>query len=271
MTESLHESPSRTRARWIGAAVVVVTVHVGSAALALWQWPDPKDAFEDVGSPMVVELADLPSAQESEQAEASSGDPAAGAPAAPEVEEKQSAPTDADLPTAAASPYEAPPELQVAQEQTEKKTETAEDAQPTEAMEQTPPTPSSAPAQEAAPAAPPVIAEDALVGSRAEGSAADFSQAEATWHRAIMAHLGKHKRYPNAARSRRVEGETHVAFVLDRGGRVLRSRVTKSSGSAVLDQEVLALLARATPLPSLPPHMRDDQVELNVPIRFRLK
>jgi protein TonB len=39
----------------------------------------------------------------------------------------------------------------------------------------------------------------------------------------------------------------------------------------LLDQEVLALLTRATPLPSLPPQMRDDQVELNIPIRFRLK
>jgi protein TonB len=269
MTEPpLHETPKRARTRWAAAAIVVVATHVASAALALWHWPHPPDAFEDMGSPMVVELAGLPAAQDSEQA--STGDPAAGAPAAPEAEDRQSAQTDADL-TAVASPYEAPPELQVAQEQTEKKTETAQEAQPTEAMQQAPPTPSSAPAQEAAPSAPPIIAENALVGSPAEGSAADFSKAEQTWHRAIMAHLGRHKRYPADARAHHVEGETQVAFVLDRGGRVLRSRVTRSSGSALLDQEVLALLTRATPLPSLPPQMRDDQVELNIPIRFRLK
>ena len=86
-----------------------------------------------------------------------------------------------------------------------------------------------------------------------------------------MAHLGKHKRYPDAARARHVEGETTVRFVLDRGGRVIRSEVVRSSGSPLLDKEVLALLERATPLPSLPPHMRGEHAELTMPIRFRLK
>jgi protein TonB len=265
----LHESPNRARKRWLAAAGVVVSMHVGSAALALWNWPETRDAFEDMGSPMVIELSELPSAQES--ADSTPSEAADGAPETPEIDEKLATKSDADLPTAVASPYEAPPELQVAQEQTEKKAETAEDAQPTEAMEPTPPTPAAAPAAEAAEQAPPIIAPDALVGSPAEGSAADFAKAQETWDRAIMAHLGKHKRYPDAARTRRIQGVAQVAVVLDRRGQVLSSRIIKSSGSPVLDKEALDVMTRSAPLPSLPPQMRAEQVELSIPVTFRLR
>jgi protein TonB len=267
----LHETPRRALSRWIGIAVLVVGVHAGSAALALWHWPHHEQADEDIGTPMVVEFAALPSTPQSEAEEAATGEPTEAAPATPEVEQKLSAPTETDLPTAITSPYRPPPDLEVAQEKTQKESETEEDGQPTEAITAAPPTPPSAPARQAAEAAPPSVSEDTLVGSPSEGSAVQAAKLQEAWSRAVMTHLGKHKRYPEKARVRRVEGEVMVRFVFDRAGKVLRAEVAHSSGSPLLDEEGVALMSRASPLPSLPPHMQVERTELVVPIKFRVK
>lgn len=267
----LHETPGRAASRWIGIAVLVVGLHVGPAALALWKWPHDEAVNEDIGTPMIVEFAALPSTPQSEAEEAVTGEPTESAPPTPEVEQKLSTLSETDLPTAIASPYRPPPDLEVAQEKTLKQEETEEDGQPTEAITPTPPTPPSAPATQAAEAAPPSVSEDTLVGSPQEGSAVENAKLQDAWNKAIMAHLGKHKRYPEQARVRRVEGEVTIRFVFDRSGKVLRAEVAKSSGSSLLDEEGIKLMSRASPLPSLPPHMRAEQTELVVPIKFRVK
>jgi protein TonB len=267
----LHEAPRHAMSRWIGVAALVVAVHAGSAALALWKWPHDDTANEDIGTPMIVELATLPSTPQTDAEEAATGDPTESTPPTPEVEQKLSTKSDSDLPTAIASPYRPPPDLEVAQEKTLKQEETEEDGQPTEAVTPTPPTPPSAPATQAAEAAPPSVSEDTLVGSPQEGSAVENAKLQDAWNRAIMTHLGKHKRYPEQARVRHVEGEVMVRFVFDRAGKVLRAEVAKSSGSPLLDEEGIKLMSRASPLPSLPPHMRADQTELVVPIKFRVR
>jgi protein TonB len=267
----LHETPRRSVSRWIGIAVLVVGLHAGSAALALWKWPHEDRADEEIGTPMIVELAALPSTPQSDAEEAAAGEPTEAAPATPEVEQKLSAPTETELPTAIASPYRPPPDLEIAQEKTQKESETEEDGQPTEAIQAAPPTPPSAPAAQAAEAAPPSVSEDTLVGSPQEGSAVENAKLQDAWNRAIMTHLGKHKRYPEQARRRHVEGEVMIRFVFDRAGTVLRAEVAKSSGSPLLDEEGIKLMGRASPLPSLPPHMRADQTELVVPIKFRVR
>jgi periplasmic protein TonB len=53
------------------------------------------------------------------------------------------------------------------------------------------------------------------------------------------------KRYPAKARSSGEQGIATVAFTIDRQGRLLTSRIVKSSGSPMLDQETLAMLGRA--------------------------
>ena len=74
-----------------------------------------------------------------------------------------------------------------------------------------------------------------------------------------------------ASQSRREQGVTQVFFVLDRQGRVIESRVVRSSGAAALDEEALALLRRAEPFPPPPKEdFRGERVDLTVPIRFNL-
>jgi protein TonB len=97
------------------------------------------------------------------------------------------------------------------------------------------------------------------------------SSAVPTWKTEILALLERNKRYPEAAQSRHQQGTAQVFFSLDRQGRVIDSRVVRSSGASSLDDEALALLRRAQPFPPPPPELPGPRVDLNVPIRFNLK
>jgi protein TonB len=57
---------------------------------------------------------------------------------------------------------------------------------------------------------------------------------------------------------------------MDRDGRVAGFYLVRSSGCPELDDEVLAMIERASPLPPAPPEIREQIVQLVVPIRFRL-
>jgi len=107
----------------------------------------------------------------------------------------------------------------------------------------------------------------------AQGAASITPQSNAlpTWQGALLAHLEKHKRYPRAAQLRRQQGVSHVAFTIDRQGRVLMQRLHKGSGHDSLDQETLDLLQRAQPLPPPPAEIAGERIDLLVPVQFFLK
>ncbi len=77
--------------------------------------------------------------------------------------------------------------------------------------------------------------------------------------------------YPSEAQSRSEEGIVLLSFSLDRTGHVLAHRIARSSGFADLDNEVMAMILRAEPLPAFPPSMPQPQLDLTVPIRFSLR
>jgi TonB family protein len=82
----------------------------------------------------------------------------------------------------------------------------------------------------------------------------------------MVARLAKLQRYPTQARG--VQGVASVAFTIDRQGKVVSSKIVKSSGSAVLDAEALDLIKRAVPLPPPPAEIADSDLSFVVPIRF---
>lgn len=268
----IHESGRLHGLRLTAAALVVIGLHVGGVALALVHAARPESSMEDVGAPMVVEFDALPVAPETEQAEATPAEEMEAAAAAPEVTEKLSAPKETDLPSAEAAPVEAPPDLQLSPQQTQKRQEEAEDGQPTEAMDarEQEAAPSQAAAASVA-AAPMALATDERAAAPAEGSVSEAQSLPPGWQKAVMAHLGRHKRYPIEARQKRLEGEVLLRFVMDRTGKIRSASLTKPSGTAILDAEALAMLVRAQPLPPLPTQVRGEQVELVVPINYRLK
>lgn len=91
------------------------------------------------------------------------------------------------------------------------------------------------------------------------------------WTSQLAAHIEHFKRYPAAARARGDSGVATVAFTIDREGRLLHSSLVKSSGSAALDQETLAMLARAQPLPRPPDQLGDDELTFEMPVRFNVR
>jgi protein TonB len=268
----VHESGRMYGLRIAAAACVVLAVHIGGVAFALVKLTPPEQSMEDVGAPLVVEFDAMPVAPETEQAEAPPAEDAQPATAAPEVTEKLSAQKENDLPTAEASPYAVPPDLQLAQQQTQKQQDQAENGQPTEAMEarEQEQAPSQAMAASSA-SAPATAAMDERAAAPAEGSVTEAQVLPAGWQRAIMAHLGRHKRYPLQARQKRIEGDVLLRFVVDRTGKIRSASLIKSSGAPILDAEALAMLERAQPLPTLPTQLRGQQVELTVPINYSLK
>jgi len=60
-------------------------------------------------------------------------------------------------------------------------------------------------------------------------------------------------------------------FSIDRTGRVLAHSIARSSGYADLDNEVMAMITRAEPLPPFPASMPQPRLDLTVPIRFSLR
>jgi protein TonB len=102
--------------------------------------------------------------------------------------------------------------------------------------------------------------------STKKSEAAPSSPAVAKWHKALATRLARYNRYP--AQGNSAEGLVSVAFTIDRKGKVVSSRIEKTSGSTVLDAEALALLARAAPFPAPPPEVTDAELTFVVPVRF---
>src|SRR5262249_57779178 len=50
-----------------------------------------------------------------------------------------------------------------------------------------------------------------------------------SWHRKIAEQVERHKGYPAAARARRQTGVAEVVFTIDREGKVVASRIVRSS------------------------------------------
>jgi periplasmic protein TonB len=228
--------------RWATCAVVAVAAH-GLLAVAVVA---RSDEVADAGSPVVmVELAPIASAPSQTQVDAASG-PQVQSEVEPrmpeEVEHKEKQVEETPAPD---------PEVALPKKEQESKVEQqAQDEQHAMA-------PQSAPVVAALPASP-------APGHNAERSAV----VKATWDRALLARIEAAKRYPMQAHGR--SGIAEVEFRLDRNGHVLSSRITQSSGSAVLDEDALETVKRVDPLPVPPGDITDVDLTIEIPIKYRV-
>ena len=87
---------------------------------------------------------------------------------------------------------------------------------------------------------------------RRRARSASLARVQASWQKRLINHLNRYKRYPDAARSHRAQGVVVVAFKLDRSGQLVASHVEKGQDRPALDEEALAMLKRASPLPAPP-------------------
>lgn len=247
---------------WGLAGAIVCAAHVGLVAgYLLLPAPQPEGA---VSAPaVIIDFAPMPVAP------ASLNDIAPG----PEMLEAQPTPkqpvqTEPEVVEPIAR-LEAPAEVTLPLPEPKAEEKTSEDkpaprktdAKPVERIEPAPRT-AAAPRSEQRTAHRPAAPSPGGEASRA---------AIMSWRDQVVARLQSVKRPPHQAESRREQGVAMLNFTVDRSGRVLTRRIAKGSGSVALDEEVLALVMRAQPLPAFPPAMGQSVMNLTVPISFRVQ
>jgi protein TonB len=268
--------------RWAICGAVIVLAHGGIAA-GVVTWREPDESAEPAAA-IVIEFAPVPVGPAVQHMEIPPGPEQVMSDASPsrptesleeEVEEKVEQKVEAKLEQKVEERIESqpveepPPEVAPAPDP-----EVAVQPPPPQEVKQETPK-----RQEPRPPAPTTSAPQAIPEQVAAVPAAptqgqlipDNPTAVPTWKTQIVALLERNKRYPEVAQSRREQGVAQVFFSLDRQGRVIDSRVVRSSGATSLDEEALALLRRAQPFPAPPRELRGDHVDLTVPIRFNLK
>jgi periplasmic protein TonB len=222
--------------RWILSAAAVVGIHAALVTMLI-NWHEPISGDEGTEA-ILVDLAAYTAPQVDSKNDLAPG---------PEQQEAKSTP-DAEQPKAQETPLEKiepPPHLPDADVQL------PAEAKPPENPKEQP--------------TPPV--HETTSPPRPRPSAAQV----ASWHRKIALQVERHKSYPITARARHQTGTAELAFTLVRNGKVLSSRVIRSSGVADLDQETIDTVRRAQPFPPPPPNMPGDTFDFTVPIRFNIR
>ncbi|MBP2311461.1 energy transducer TonB [Azospirillum soli] len=265
-TMDLDERPIPVLTRWGSSLVLVLGVHA-VAFVGMLAWQVPMEAIAPPPAAVMLELAPLPEAPP--PAEPMEPPPPTLESIVPEPE-----PPPEPIIEPIVEPEPPPPvPAEVALPEPPKPK-----PKPKEPPKPTPPKvverPQPRPEAKAAPQATPTPAPPAPVAAApAPGptSATVSRNAMPSWQGLVLGHLERHKRYPRAAQARRQQGVAHVRFTLDRQGRVLSARLEKTSGHESLDEETVAMVERASPLPPPPPEMAQDRIELVVPVQFFLR
>lgn len=294
------EQPRRLAGRWLGAAVLIVGIHVSGAAIGMMQWDGPEDRPAPLPPAILIDLQPL--------AAAPPPPPPPTAAPEPEVEKTEPVPEEvailvpdseepplvelADFPP---PPPEVTPEVELPKKEKkkekkkeEKKAEKKHKKKPEETVKKKAKADEKIVARtkgdlqtrefKTAGATPskttvevPNAQQSAAVpaGPTASDLAA-IATAQASWESQVVAHLRNYKKYPKVAKRRNQTGTPLVAFVIDRAGYVKEAYLVTSSGHESLDEEALATIRRAEPLPAVPPEIEGVTIGRKVPIDFTL-
>ena len=263
-------------ALWAGASLLVLSLHVG-AAMWLLREPDMIAADDTPPAAIMIELAETPEATETEANEISPAEVMSDASAAVEkVEEPVDEPVleqevvqdepepveeepreeivqldKVEVPLPVAKPKPPEPKKEIVKKDESKK-------KPVKQREQ-------ASAKQAVKAQAQVTQSSRNAARQSASGLFASSMTPARWQSRLMAHLERRKKYPSGAKSRREEGTVYVRFRIDDSGKVLSATLARSSGWPELDNEVLSLVQRASPVPAPPP---DVNKTITAPVKF---
>ncbi|KAF1005916.1 MAG: hypothetical protein GAK28_02824 [Luteibacter sp.] len=235
------------RLRWVASGVIVAMVFGVLVIAARW-----------IGMDRVTPPHDLPM-----EAIAIEPAPQPAAPPAP-VTQRETGPLREARTAATAKPS---PPRQVAPPPAPVKDVVAGTPEPT----------APAPAVQAEQAADQSTAPPHVEAQNAERYAAPSTQSaqgallKAEWQSTLLAWLKRYRRYPRQSERSHQEGVVWVRFSVDRQGRVADPVVQQPSGYPLLDEEALATVRRASPLPPPPAEVPSDPVMVLVPINFFLR
>lgn len=265
-------------ALWAGASLLVLSLHVGAA---IWLLREPEMIAADNAPPaaIMIELAETPEAIETEENEITPDEVMSDASAAaekveepvdePEVEqevvqdepepveeEQQEELTQLDkveVPLPVAKPKPPEPKKEIVKTKEQKK-------QPVKQRQQ-----EQASSKQVVKAQAQAAQTNRNAARQSASGLFASSMTPARWQSRLMAHLERRKKYPSGAKSRREEGVVYVRFRIDDTGKVLSASLARSSGWPELDNEVLSLVQRASPVPAPPP---DVNKTITAPVKF---
>ncbi|MGV6807455.1 MAG: energy transducer TonB, partial [bacterium] len=77
--------------------------------------------------------------------------------------------------------------------------------------------------------------------------------------------------YPKAAVRRNRQGTVRVDMLISRAGELIDAQVVESAGFGPLDEAAIAAVKKAAPFPAAPDEIPDDEIQLLLPVSFRLQ
>lgn len=262
--------------RWLLAGALVLGAHVGAAYLAL-HWH--RAEAEPAAAAMMIDLAPMPVSAPSEVEDVTPGPQMVQAPEPvkdlPEdIEEAVPPPQPVVEPLLELPELPPPPPLAEALLPPQKPAEAVPEPPPPKPVEKPKPKPKAtrkppAPVTSAAPRSD--APTSSATAAPSAGASSANSTAAASWRSQLISHLNRHKRYPGESRTAREEGTARLRFSIDRSGRVVGATLVGSSGSSRLDEEVMAMIRRASPVPAPPPDVGGSTLTFTVPVNFNLR
>ncbi|TCT03488.1 energy transducer TonB [Aquabacter spiritensis] len=263
--------------RYLAAGAVILAVHVGAVYFALHMRPAAEPA--PAAAAMMIDLAPVPVSAPSEVEDVAPGPQMMQAPEPlpdlPEdIEEATPPPEPIVEPLLELPDLPPPPPLAEALLPPPRPVETVKEPPPPLPVEKPKPKPKAsrkppAPVTSAAPRSE--APRSNATAAPSAGATSSNSTAPATWRSQLIAHINRHKRYPAEARSARHEGTARLRFSIDRSGRVVGATLVGSAGSAMLDEEVMQMIRRASPVPAPPPEVPGGVITFTVPVNFNLR
>jgi protein TonB len=244
--------------RWAVAALVGLGAHAALIAAYLYVAPTAGISGSEV-PPLLVDFEPEAAAPET-QADLAPGPDSVETPQTLQPEAPQQA---AEEPEIEVPRVETPdPDILIPE-----KKEVVEDRKP-EVPQPKPPEPVKEPVRQQTqpvkqPTASPKVEKRAPKPVTPKFGTTAARNAMADYASTISAHLQRFKRPANGT------GTAVVSFTVNRGGRVLSSRISRSSGSPAVDAEAMAMVARAQPMPPFPASLPQAQENFVLPIRFR--
>lgn len=239
--------------RYSASLVVVLGVHALAIAVAL-NWTS-RPPIELPPQAMMVELAPVP---------------APPPPAPPKVVTPPQPPEPVEelpLPKLAEAPK---PEISVPKPVKPKPKPQPPKPKP-KPVEKKPEPPKEPPSEQKPSDTPPTQSLAEKSAQPAPGPSPAQSAAKANWQGALLAHLGKYKKYPHRAQQMNKEGTNRLRFVVDAEGNVLSFELVGSSGTDSLDRATLEMIRRAQPLPKPPAELlTNGTIELTAPFVYSI-
>jgi len=290
-TDSHHHSFWHDAGRWIGAGIIVLSVHAaGAYAVSMNQDEDQPDGAQVAA--MVVEFAPEPEAPMEELVSEAPQQETAAEP----IEEPQPEPVVEEIkepepepePEVIEEPEEVIPDIVEApkpevavpapvekpkpkEEKPKEEKPKVEKPKPVKKIEK--PKPKQAEkAPETRQASAPRMDVDSgakAVANRRGDNNASAGVSSNKWQAKLYSHLLRRTRSLQRQAGRGVKGTAQVAFVVDQSGNILSVKLARSSGNPTVDELAVQATRNSSPVPAPPAAIAKPRMPITVPIQFK--